>query len=127
MTEPILFQRVAGLPAGTSVGVDTVATPNGVGYTNQLVKGATAVAFSAPAHTLTVTLDNPAGSLVDFQAASAGSAPASLGVAGVPVPRAASLADEQSSTGPSWFYDAATGVLHARVAQGAGPTNAVVT
>jgi len=127
MTEPILFAKVAGLPPGTSVGVDTVATPNGIGYTNQLVKGATAAAYNASAHALTLTLDNPAGSLVDFEAATGGSVPASVSAGGAPVPRASSLADEQAATGASWFYDTAAGVLHARVPQGAGPTDAVVT
>ncbi|MDX6644817.1 MAG: hypothetical protein QOK40_544, partial [Miltoncostaeaceae bacterium] len=72
MTEPIIWERVVNLPTGMSAGVDTVATSTGTGYTNLTTKGATDVAYDATKRALTLTLENPAGSLVDFHAATAG-------------------------------------------------------
>jgi hypothetical protein len=124
ITEPLIFRKVAELPAGMSFHVDGVTTPNGAGYATGGVEGITAGAWDVSVRALTVAMQNPAGSLVEFQTATGGQAPVRVTAGGSPVPRAGLLADYLAAEGPSWLLDA--GIVHVKARQGAGPTSAVV-
>ncbi|MDX6644744.1 MAG: endoglucanase [Miltoncostaeaceae bacterium] len=127
MTQPIVWKQAAGLPSGVSVGVEGVTTPNGIGYTNVSVRGATGATWDAARRALTATLDNPAGSLVELRATTAGQAPSNVAVGGTLVPRVGSLAEVQTAVGPAWAADAPTSTVRGRAVQNAGPTPAVIT
>jgi chitodextrinase len=124
MTEPLIFRQLAGLPAGMSFHVDGVSTPDGKGYNNASTLGITSGAWDAAGRALKLTMNNPAGSLVEVDVSIAGQTPNRVTSGGAPVPRAAALADYLGATGPSWVVDA--GVLHVKAAQGAGPTELLV-
>ncbi len=126
MTQPIVWRQVPGLPPGMSVGVEAVTTPNGIGYTNVATKGATVVGWDAGNRTLSATLENPAGALVELRATTAGQTAASVGVGGAPVPRVGSLAELQAAVGPVWYSDPAAGAMRVRGAQGAAATSAAM-
>ena len=123
VSEPILFADVAGLPADISYHVQRITTPSGHDYTRIASRGVTSTAWDAAANQLSLDLTDPAGSLVDLQGTSA-SSPTGVEVDGAAVSEAGSLADFDSATGSTWFYDAATNGLYLKVLQ-AGPSSAV--
>jgi len=128
MTEALVFTQVPGLPSGMSYHVDGVTTPTGTGYTNLQVLGITGGSWNAGAQTLSLTVANPAASLVEFEVApGTAGVPTGVTMDGSALPRAASLAGFQAATGPAWFYDASAGQLHAKALQGSGQSTAVVS
>jgi len=123
LSEPILFADVAGLPAHISYHVHRITTPSGHDYTRIASEGVTSTAWDATADALSLGLTDPAGSLVELRGTSAAS-PTGVEVDGAAVSEAGSLADFDSATGSTWFYDAATNGLYLKVLQ-AGATAAV--
>ena len=113
MSQPIFFKRVAGLPDGYSYHVDDVATPDGKNYTKQATKGITASSWDGATSSLSLTLTDPARSLVSLLG-SAPQAPQELTVDGAAVAAAGSLAAWRATTGSSWHYDSATRTLYVK-------------
>jgi hypothetical protein len=124
MTEPIMWIDVAGLPSGMSMRVDGVSTPGGVGYTRTTTRGITTVAWAGGPRTLTLTVENPAGSLVEMAGTTGGLTPARVTVAGASVPRAGTLADYQASP-RAWLVDA-SGAMRIKAEQATASAAVVV-
>ena len=116
LSEPILLSDVAGLPADISYHVQRITTPSGHDYTRIASEGLSSTAWDATANELSLDLTNPAGSLVELRGTSA-SPPTGVEVDGAAVSEAASLADFDSATGSTWFYDSATNGLYLKVLQ----------
>jgi hypothetical protein len=120
MTQPLVFNDVAGLPSDMSFHVDGVSTPDGRGYTKSLTQGITAASWSGAAQALSATLTDPAGSLTELVVDSGSSQPARVVVDGSQIPQAASLAAYQSAAGSTWYFDAAAHMLRIKDSQAGG-------
>jgi chitodextrinase len=127
VTQAILFADVAGLPAGMSYHVERVTTPNGAGYTKTMTKGITASSYDATARTLSATLTDPAGSLVELRGTMpTGFTPQTVSIDGTPATAAASLAAFNAATGSSWFFDGTPRALYVKASQAGGTASVVV-
>ena len=114
MTQPIFFIDVTGLPTDKTFRVDKVTTASGNGYNRRLTKGITSSSWNAAAQGLTLTLENPANSLVRLLMTT-NNGPQRMLVGGNVVPAAASLAAFDSASTSSWFYDSAAKLLYFKV------------
>jgi chitodextrinase len=123
-TEPIFFEDVSGMTAGTSARVDSITAPSGTcSCTVAMTKGITAATWTTGSSKLGITLSDPAGSAVELRVPTT-TAPLSVTVDGSSVPASGSLSGYQSASGSAWFYDAAAKLLYVRDRQAAG-TSAV--
>jgi hypothetical protein len=123
LSEPIMFTDVRGLPLDISYHVQQVTTPSGHDYTRIATKGITSTAWDQGTGALSIGLTDPAGSLVELRGTS-GTSPTGVTVDGTGVSEAASLADFDSATGSTWYYDTATNSLYLKALQ-AGVSSAV--
>jgi hypothetical protein len=114
MTQPIFFVDVPGLPTDKTFRVDKVTTSNGSGYNRRLTKGITSSNWNATLQGLTLTLENPANSLVRLLMTT-NNTPQRMLVGGNTVPAAASLAAFESASTSSWYYDSAAKLLYFKV------------
>ena len=123
-TQPIFFQPVAGLAAGTAVHVDSVTPASGCQCNQTVTRG---IPISSPptwnGSALSFTLFDAAGSTVRLLG-TAPTAPTSVAMDGATVAQSATLADEQAAASDTWFYDAPTNTLYLTDKQG-GPTSTV--
>ncbi|HEY9526959.1 MAG TPA: DNRLRE domain-containing protein, partial [Anaerolineales bacterium] len=103
LTQPLMFFSVPELPADKSFYLASVSTADGRKYTKLFIKGITASTWDATGQALTLTLNNPAGALVDMRVTTA-AVPQSIQLNGYSIPNAASLAAFQASPGSSWYY-----------------------
>src|SRR5215211_1939207 len=117
MTQPIFFVDVTGLPSDKTFRVDKVTTANGSGYNRRLTKGITSSNWNAALQGLTLTLENPANSLVRLLMTS-NNAPQRMLVGGITVPAAASLATSDAAATSSWYYDSAAKLIYFKVLHG---------
>jgi chitodextrinase len=127
MTEPIFFVDVAGLPSEMSFHIDGIDTPNGDRYTKIFVKGITAASWAGASQLLSLTLDNPASSLTELEAATGSSVPSQVKVNGATVAAASSQSDFDSATDSSWFFDSAAKVVHLKAKQASGQTPVTIS
>src|SRR3990172_4742793 len=127
MTEAIVFLDVPGLPTDMRFQVNGITTPDGRGYTKLLTKGITAASWGAAASSLSLTLQNPAGSVVELGVLPGARLPSTVVVDGVPVPQAGSQAAFDAATGSSWYYDALAGRLEVKVHQSGGTAQVGIT
>jgi hypothetical protein len=67
LTQPLMFFSVPDMPADKSFSIANVGTADGRKYTKLFVKGITASTWDATGQALTLTLNNPAGALVDMR------------------------------------------------------------
>jgi len=114
LTQPIFFVTVPGLPVDKSYYIDTVTTADGRKYTKVFVKGITASGWNATSQVLTLTLKNPANTLVNMRMLT-GSAPQSILVDSGSIPVADSLTAFQASSSSIWYYNSASGLLYLKV------------
>ena len=124
MTQPIFFIDVNGLPTDKTFRVEAVTTTSGNGYNRRLTKGITSSSWNASLQGLTLTLENPANSMVRMLMTS-NNAPQRMLVGGGVIPAAASLSAYDSASTSSWYYDAVAKVLYFKVMQ--ATTTATVT
>jgi len=110
-TQAIFFIPVAGLPSDKSYHVDRITTASGTGYTKISTSGITSSSWDATAQALSLTLQDPANTLVRLLMPTAAS-PQAVTVDGMGVPGASSLAQFQAATGSSWYYDSTVGLLY---------------
>lgn len=127
MTQPVFFTKVNGLPAGMSFHVDGVTTPDAAGYTILSTKGITASSWDSTNSRLSLTLTDPAGSLAELEAATAGHAPSSVSVDGILVAAVASRADFDAASSSSWYYDSGASELHVKAGQQTSSTSVTVS
>lgn len=116
LTEPIVFINGAGLPAGTSIGVDRVATSDRRWYNVLYTKGITGASWSAVDESLTLSLANPAGALVSLLGTS-DVAPMRVRVDGAEIVHATSQAQVDAATDSAWYYDTASKQIFLKVLQ----------
>jgi hypothetical protein len=116
MTQPIFFVDVPGLPTDKTFHVDKVTTSSGSGYNRRLTKGITSSSWNASAQGLTMTLENPANSMVRLLMTS-NNAPQRMLVGGVVIPVASSLSAYDSAATSSWYYDSAAKLVYFKVLQ----------
>lgn len=114
MTQPIFFFDVPGLPTDKTFRVDKVTTSNGSGYNRLLTKGITSATWNSALQGLTLTLENPANSVVQLLMTS-NNAPNRMLLGGVTIPVASSLTGFNTAAGSSWFYDSAAKLLYFKV------------
>lgn len=114
MTQPIFFMDVAGLPTDKSFRVDKVTTANGIGYNRLLTKGITAATWNSSLQGLTLTLEDPANSMVQLLMNS-NNAPNRMLVGGAVISAASSLTAYNAATTSSWFYDSVAKLLYFKV------------
>jgi len=91
LTQPLVFVTVSGLPTDKSYHIESVTTADGREYTKLYVKGITASSWNGTSQVLTLTLKNPANTLIDMRLPTA-SVPQSVQADGALVPPAGSLA-----------------------------------
>ena len=123
LTQPLVFVSVPGLPADMNYHIDHVTTSDGRQYTKLFVKGITAFSWDVGKQVLALTLNDPAGALVDLRM-STGSSPQSIQMDGLILPVADSLAAFQAASGPTWYYNSSSRLLHLKVLH-AGETSMV--
>ena len=111
MTQPLFFVDVPGLPTDKTFRVDKVTTASGNGYNRRLTKGITASNWNAALQGLTLTLENPANSMVRLLMTS-NNAPQRMLVGGAVIPAAGSLSAYESAASSSWFYDSAAKLIY---------------
>ncbi|MEA2449487.1 MAG: large repetitive protein [Thermoleophilaceae bacterium] len=127
MSQPIFFRDTADtLPPGMSFFATGVTTPNGAGYTKTMTKAVTGTSWDGSLGRLSLTLDDPAGSLVELRARTGSMQPGALTVGGNSVPAAASRSDFDAATGSSWWFDPAAHRLLIKARQGTGATAVAV-
>jgi fibronectin type 3 domain-containing protein len=102
--------------------VDAIAIPSGHDYTRIVTKGITASSWNGTARTLSMTLANPAGSLVEIHANTGALPPSGVTVSGAAVPNAASREAFEAATGSAWWFDGSANLLRVKALQGSGPT-----
>jgi hypothetical protein len=125
-TEPIFFEDVSGMTAGTSARVDSITAPGGTcSCTVALTKGITSAAWTGSTSTLALTLTNPTASTTELRIPSA-KAPGSVVVDGASLASAGSLGAYQAAGTSSWYYDASAGLLYLRDAQASGASHIAV-
>ncbi len=114
MTQPIFFVDVPGLPVDKSYNIDRVTTANGKGYSKLTTKGITASNWNAAGQALSLTLEDPAGALVQMHM-STNAGPQRIKVDGADIQPAGSLAAFDAATDSSWYYDSAAQLLRLKV------------
>ena len=114
MTQPIFFIDVPGLPTDKTFRVDKVTTATGNGYNRLLTKGITSSSWNASFQGLTLSLQNPANSMVRMLMTS-NNTPQRMLVGGNVIPAAASLAAYDSAATSSWYYDSAAKLIYFKV------------
>lgn len=114
MTQPIFFIDVPGLPTDKTFRVDKVTTASGNGYNRLLTKGITSSSWNVSLQGLTLTLDNPANSMVQLLMTS-NNAPQRMLVGGSVIPGATSLAAYDSAVTSSWYYDSVAKLIYFKV------------
>lgn len=114
MTNPIFFIDVPGLPTDKTFRVDKVTTASGNGYNRRLTKGITSSNWNSALQGLTLTLENPANSMVRLLMTS-NNAPQKMLVGGATIPNAGSLAAFESAPASSWYYDSVAKLLYFKV------------
>ncbi|HEY9529537.1 MAG TPA: hypothetical protein VIR02_20775, partial [Anaerolineales bacterium] len=124
MTQPIFFKDVTNLPADKRFYVNGVTTSNGRGYTKIITKGITATSWNTSNQTLSLTLENATGSLVDLRM-STNNSPQQILVNGLIVSPVNSLAAFEAATGSAWYYDSAGTLLYLKVKHTSGTANVV--
>ena len=125
MSEPIFFEGVQGLPTKLTYHVVGVTTSNGRNYTNIAVKGITASNWDPAQSALSLTLVNPAASLVEVVASTGGLTPTGVTVDGATAGPSSSLAAFDSAGNSTWFFDGSTGLLHLKSTQGSAAGTAL--
>jgi hypothetical protein len=125
-TEPIFFEDVSGLPAGTSYHVDSVTPASGCACTVAMTKGITASSWNATANTLSLTLTNPSNSAGQLRLTSA-TAPSALTIDGSAIAASSSLSAFQSASSDAWYYDASADLLYIQDVQGSGSSTVSVS
>ncbi len=120
-TQPIFFTDISGLPSDKSFRVQQVETDDGKGYTKYMTKGVASSNWNSGSETLTFTLDNKPQSMAQLHVESDEQAE-QLVIDGIQVPSAASLAEFESATESSWFYDSAAKTLFTKILQGSSST-----
>ncbi len=126
LTQPIFFVTVPGMPIDKSYYIDSVTTADGRKYTKLFVKGITASSWDATSQALTLTLKNPANTLVDMRMTT-DSAPESIWVDGGPIPVADTLTAFQAATNSSWYYNGASRLLYLKVRQATDTSSVSIT
>ena len=126
LTQPIVFITVSGLPVDKSYYIDSVTTANNRNYTKLFVKGITTSGWDATGEVLTLTLNNPANTLVDLRLRT-GVTPQSVQVDGAFIPVADSLATFQAASGSMWYYNSANALLYLKVLQATDISNVSIT
>ena len=126
MTEPIVFKQVSGLPAGTSVHVDSVTPTGGCQCSLQQTKGITAASWNSTTKALSLSLTNPANSTVDLVGTS-GSQPTAVTIDGSSPAESTSLSAYQATPGDAWYYDTTSGNLYLQDAQSSTNSSIVVS
>lgn len=111
MTQPIFFVDVPGLTAGRRLHVDRVTTPTGRNYNRLFVQGISQTSWNAVEDISWLTLENPAGSIVDVRHESP-APPGRILLDGAVISEFPSLAAYEDATTPGWFYDSARSMLH---------------
>ncbi len=120
MTQPIFFKDVPNLPADKRFYVNGVTTTNGRGYTKTITKGITAASWNTANQTLSLTLENASGSLVDLRMPTS-RFPQQIMVNGASVPSANSLAAYEAATGSIRYLDnAGNSILYLKVKHTSG-------
>ena len=123
MTQPILFKDVPNLPADKRFYVNGITTPNGTGYTRITTKGITATSWNTGNQTLSITLENATGSMVDLRMYS-NTAPQQIQVNGAIISPVNSLTAFETATGSTWYYTG--GLLYLKVKHASGTANVAV-
>jgi len=113
------------LPADKTFYIDHVSTADGRKYTKLFVKGITASSWDEGRQVLTLTLNNPADTLVDLRMKTS-SSPLSIQADGLILPAANSLPAFQAASGSTWYYDSVRGLLYFKILQTAETSNVSV-
>ena len=116
LTQPVFFVDVPGMPADKNYYIDTMTTADGRKYTKLSIKGITASAWNATNELLTLTLQNPANTLVDMRLATA-TAPHAVQIDGRLIPPAESLTVFQSASNSTWYYNSTSRLLYLKARQ----------
>ncbi|HEX5941703.1 MAG TPA: hypothetical protein VFY66_05465, partial [Anaerolineales bacterium] len=124
MTQPIFFKDVPNLPADKRFYVNGITTANGRGYTKTITKGITATSWNTANQTLSLTLENATGSLVDLRMYT-NNAPQQILVNGLIVSPVNTLAAFEAATESSWYYNSAGTLLYLKVKHVSGTANVV--
>ncbi len=114
MSEPIFFRGVTGLPAQMSYHVAGVTTPSGEHYNDVDVKGIAASSWDNSSTTLSLTLINPPGALVEPIVSTGGSTPTAVTVDGAKIKEAGSLGAYDANGRTSYYYDSSSDRLYLR-------------
>ena len=124
MTQPIFFKDVPNLPASMRFYVNGVTTANGRGYTRTITKGITSASWNTGNQTLSLTLENANGSLVDMRVFT-NTSPQQITVNNVIVSPVNSLTAFETATGSGWYYDGAKALLYLKVKHTSATANVV--
>jgi hypothetical protein len=118
-TQGIMLKPAAsGVPSGMTYHVERVTPPSGQpAFTKTMTKGITASSWSAANQSLSLTLTNRVGSLVEVRIAAA-TAPQTVTENGSLITAAPSLGAFNASSGASWFYDGSTVYVKQPAARG---------
>jgi hypothetical protein len=114
LTQPIFFVTTSALPTPMSYHVNRIATADGRGFTKAKIKGITASSWDTTVQRLWLTLQNPAGALVELRVAT-DRGPIRVKADGVPIQAAYSTAAYDDTLDSSWHYDSFTNLLHLKI------------
>lgn len=121
MSQPIFFRDMTDpLPEGMYMHVQGVTTPSGHDYTKLYTKGITSSSWQSVTQQLSLTLTDPAGSLVELRGRTTTRDPQQVSVDGAAVLAAGSRAAFDAATGSSWYFDQGSRELLLKVRQAAG-------
>jgi hypothetical protein len=123
MSEPIIFSDVPGLPGGVSFHVDAIDTPDGINYTKIFTKGITSTGWDTTAKSLSLTLTDPASSLVTLEADTSALTPQRVLVDGSQIPQAGSQFAFDTATTSTWYFDQVAHRLAFKALQPASSTS----
>lgn len=119
MTEPLFFIDVPGLAAGPNFNVAGVTTPDGRKYTKTATKGIVASSWDATKRRLSLTLEDPAGSLVELRVATGSFDATGTTIDGSPIPATTSRADFDAATTSTSWYDSGNHLFHIKASHAA--------